>query len=220
VARAAHMKGGSLNVAIAGGNGRIGRWLARDLAAHGDRVHTLDTALDGASAADLSNALRGADAVVLVAGNGPGHSHEWTAEADTTLRLMEAARKARVRRYVLTSPRGAEDPPEGDDAWSVYLRAKADADRVVAASGLAWTIVRPGAINDAADLGRVLIDTEPVMGDITREDVAATLAEVLHEPRSARLTLHVAAGEYPVDWALESVVRPSRPHGGRRAAPR
>jgi hypothetical protein len=48
----------------------------------------------------------------------------------------------------------------------------------------------------------VRLDAEPVRGDVSRDDVAKVLDAVLHEPRSAGLTLYVIAGEKPVDGAL------------------
>ena len=52
-------------------------------------------------------------------------------------------------RYVIVSSVGAEAPPDGDDVFSVYLRAKAEADQAVMASDLDWTVVRPGPLTDA-----------------------------------------------------------------------
>jgi len=37
----------------------------------------------------------------------------------------------------------AYDPPDDDEVFSVYLRAKAEADRALTASEREWTIVRP-----------------------------------------------------------------------------
>ncbi len=101
---------------------------------------------------------------------------------------------------------GAESPPEGDDVFSVYLRAKAEADRALAASDRTWTIVRPGFLKDDPGTGSVRIDTEPSRREVPRDDVAAVLAAVLHEPRSAGLILYVSAGKDPIDQALAAVL--------------
>src|SRR5918998_5683002 len=114
------------------------------------------------------------------------------------LTRLQAAREAGVERYVMISSVWAEDPPDEDDVFSVYLRAKAQADRALQDSDRAWTIVRPGRLLDDPGTGRVRIAEEPVRGSVPRDDVAAALHAVLHEPRSVRRTLYVIGGEGPV----------------------
>jgi uncharacterized protein YbjT (DUF2867 family) len=217
---------GDLDVAIAGGHGKVARRLTRLLAAHGDRVralirnpqHAADVESDGAeavvvdietaSAAELASAITGADAVVFAAGAGPGSGPErkWTIDAGAAIRLIEAAKTADVDRYVMISSIGAEDPPDGDDGWSAYLQAKAHADQALTASDLAWTIVRPVVMNDDPGRGLVTVDVSPLEGEISRDDVAATLNEVLHQRRSVHLTFYVAAGDEPIDRALAGLL--------------
>jgi putative NADH-flavin reductase len=145
-------------VAIAGGHGKIARRLTRLLVAHGEQVrglirnpdHAADLRADGgepavcdvehASVAEIARAIAGADAVVFAAGAGPGSGPErkWTVDRDGAIKLLEAARGARVERYLMISSAGAEDPPDRDDVFSVYLRAKAQADAALMASDRAW----------------------------------------------------------------------------------
>jgi uncharacterized protein YbjT (DUF2867 family) len=106
----------------------------------------------------------------------------------------------------MTSSVGAEDPPDDDDFFSVYLRAKAEADRALTASDRDWTVVRPGFLNDDPGTGRVRVQTDPIRDQVPRDDVAAVLAAVLAEPRSARLTIYVVGGEDPIEQALEAVL--------------
>jgi nucleoside-diphosphate-sugar epimerase len=217
-----------VDVAIAGGHGQIARRLARLLVARGDRVrglirnpdHADDLRSDGseavlcdleaAASAQVAEAIGGADAVVFAAGAGPGSGAErkFTLDRDGAVKLLEAARSAGVRRYVIVSSIGAESPPpaDSDDVFAVYLRAKAEADQAVAASDLDWTIVRPGSLTDKPGSGRVTLSADPVRDRVARDDVAAVLAAVLAEPRSAGLTLYVVAGDDPVDAALEALL--------------
>jgi uncharacterized protein YbjT (DUF2867 family) len=211
-----------MEVAIAGGHGKIARRLTRLLAARGDRVRSLirnpahadDVRSDGAEPVicdvehatpdELAAAIAGADATVFAAGAGPGSGAErkWTVDRDGAVKLLEAARAAGVGRYVMISSVGAENPPGGDDVFSVYLRAKAAADRALQESDRAWTIVRPVRLIDDPGSGRVRIDAEALSGEVPRDDVAAVLDAVLHEPRSVHRTLYVAAGEDPIAEAL------------------
>ena len=62
--------------------------------------------------------------------------------------------------------------------------------------------MRPGSLTDDPGTGRVRIQTEPIRDRVPRDDVAAVLAAVLHEPRSARLTLYVVGGDDPIEEAL------------------
>jgi uncharacterized protein YbjT (DUF2867 family) len=123
-------------------------------------------------------------------------------DRDGAIKLLDAARSAGIERYVIISSIGAENPPAGDDVFSIYVRAKAEADRAVMKSDRAWTIVRPGHLTDDPGTGRVRIDVEPLRGSVSRTDVAAVLDAVLHEPRSAYLILYVIGGEDPIDEAL------------------
>jgi uncharacterized protein YbjT (DUF2867 family) len=214
-------------VAIAGGHGQIARHLARMLIARGDSVrglirnpdHAADLREDGtepvvcdleaATAGEVGQAIAGADAVVFAAGAGPGSGAErkLTVDRDGAVKLLEAARAAGVERYVIVSSVGAESPPDGDDVFSVYLRAKAEADAAVSASDRAWTIVRPGRLTDEPGTGRALVTIEPNRGYVPREDVAAVLAALLARPASVGKTLYVNGGEEPVEAAVEKNIR-------------
>jgi uncharacterized protein YbjT (DUF2867 family) len=55
----------------------------------------------------------------------------------------------------------------------------------------------------------VRIQTGAFRGEVPRDDVAAVLAAVLAEPRSAGATLYVNGGDDPVDAALLGAINPS-----------
>jgi uncharacterized protein YbjT (DUF2867 family) len=211
-----------MDVVIAGGHGKVGRRLARLLVAQGDRVrglirnpdHLDDVRADGsepllcdleqAGVEEIAAVIAGADAVVFAAGAGPGSGPErkLTLDRDGAVKLLRAAQAAEVERYVMVSSVGAEAPPDGDDVFSVYLRAKAEADATLVASDRAWTILRPVSLTEEPGTGRVRIDATRLKGEVSRDDVAAVLAAVLHEPRADRRILYVAAGDAPIDEAL------------------
>jgi uncharacterized protein YbjT (DUF2867 family) len=215
-----------MDVAIAGAHGKVARRVARLLSARGDRVrglirnpgHAADLRTDGsepvvcdlelAPVDEVAAAIEGADAVVFAAGAGPGSGaqRKLTLDRDGAVKLLEAARAAGVERYVMISSVGAENPPDGDDVFSVYLRAKAEADRALMTSDRTWTIVRPVSLTDDPGAGRLHIDVEPVKGKVSRDDVAAVLAAVLHEERAAHLILYVTSGDTPVEEALATAL--------------
>lgn len=214
-----------MRIAIAGAHGKIGLRLTERLVSDGDSViglirnpeHAGDVGDRGASpvVCDLEQAgvdevaasIAGADAVVFAAGAGAGSGAErkLTMDRDGATKLLTAAAKAGVQRYLIISSVGAEEPPDGDDVFSVYLRAKAEADQAVRASDRDWTIVRPGRLTDEPGTGRARIDTDPFRGEVARDDVAAVLAHLLHDPRSIGRVLYVNGGEEPIEAALTQV---------------
>ena len=154
--------------------------------------------------------MAGAHVVVFAAGAGAGSGAErkLTIDRDGAIKLLDAAVAAGVERYVMVSSIGAENPPDGDDVFSVYLRAKAEADRALAESDRAWTILRPGILTDEAGTGRVRVERQPVRGEISRDDVAAVLAALLHEAGSVGAVLYAVGGEEAIDEALTAVLTP------------
>ena len=213
-------------VAIAGAHGKIAMRLSCLLISEGDSVIGLirdpdqaeDVARQGASpvvcdlehasADDVAEAIGGADAAVFAAGAGPGSGAErkFTMDRDGAIKLLHAAAAVGAPRYLIVSAVGAERPPDDDDVFGAYLRAKAEADQAVQASDRDWTIVRPGRLTDDSGTGRVRIASEPFRGRVPRDDVAAVLARLLHEPRASHLLLYVNGGEEPIERALEEVL--------------
>jgi uncharacterized protein YbjT (DUF2867 family) len=157
---------------------------------------------------DVAEAVSGAEAIVFAAGAGPGSGAERkrTMDLGGALKLIDAAKAEGIDRYVMVSAMGAADPPaEGDDVFGVYLRAKAEADRALVASGLAYTIVRPGGLTDDRGTGRVRVGTDLERGEIPRDDVAAVLLAVLETPRTVGKTFELVSGDTPVDEAVRSL---------------
>jgi len=214
-------------VAIAGAHGKIALRLTGLLVARGDQVvglirnpdHAADVRaagaepvvcdLEHATVEELAGAVGRADAAVFAAGAGAGSGAErkLTMDRDGAIKLL-AATADRSAPYVIVSSVGAENPPpeSDDDVFSVYLRAKAQADAAVTASDRPWTIVRPGRLTDDPATGRIRIDTDPFRGVVARDDVAEVLAGVLHDPRAAHRIMYVNGGEEPIADALERVL--------------
>ena len=210
-------------VAIAGGHGQIALHLTRMLHGRGDRVRSLirnpdhgddvreaggEPVVCDLEAADdqtVAQALEGADAVVFAAGAGPGSGPErkLTVDFGAAVKLLAAAEAAGVDRYLMISTLGADRPDAHDEAMRPYFQAKADAEDALRASGLAWTIVRPGSLTDDPGTGRVTL-TEHLdgWGSIPRDDVAALLLAVLVDRAAVGRVLEVISGGTSIDDAL------------------
>ena len=138
-----------MDVAIAGGHGKIALRLERLLADGGHHVRALIRNPDHAAEVEaagaepvvldlealagvheLTEAIAGADAVVFAAGAGPGSGAERkrTVDYGGAVKLIAAAQAADVDRYVMVSSIGADRPEQGQGPMRAYLQAKADAD--------------------------------------------------------------------------------------------
>ncbi len=204
-----------MDVVVVGAHGQIARELGRQLSARGDTVrgvirnpgHATDLQDDGVTPFvvdledefaqnDLAQLMRGADAVVFAAGAGPGSgiARKESVDYAGAVHSAAAAARAEVRRFVLLSSMGTDDPPEGDDVFSVYLRAKARAEHDVRGSGLDVTIVRPGLLTEDAPTGRVRVGRTVERGEIPRDDVAAVIVAVLDDDNLIGRTFEVTNG--------------------------
>ncbi|MDP3905756.1 SDR family oxidoreductase [Novosphingobium sp.] len=98
--------------------------------------------------AALSQLVTGAEAVIHVAGvvNAPDPAGFEHGNVTGTLNVIEAALAAGVPRLVCVSSLSAREPD-----LSAYGASKARAERLVMASGLDWTVVRPPAIYGPRD---------------------------------------------------------------------
>ena len=214
-----------MRIAIAGGHGQIALALARLLTERGDEVRSLirnpDHAgdieatgaepvvcdLENAAGEEVAAAVGDAEAVVFAAGAGPGSGpdRKWTMDYGGAVKLIDAAKARGIDRYVMVSSMGADADAPGDDTFAVYLRAKGKADDDLRASGLDYTIVRPGRLTNDPAVGRVALTENGERGEIPREDVAAVLAAVLHAPNTIGKTLDLISGDVPVEEAVEAV---------------
>jgi uncharacterized protein YbjT (DUF2867 family) len=213
-----------VQIAIAGGHGKIALILARLLSDRGEEVRSLIRKpdhehdireagaepvlcdLEAVGADELAEAVRGADAVVFAAGAGPGSGPERkeTVDYGGAVKLIEAARADGIARYLMISAMGADPNAEGD-GFAVYLRAKGRADEALRSSGLDHTIVRPGRLTDDPGTGKVQIGEHVERGEVPRADVAAVLAACLGAPNTIGRAFELVAGETPIGEAVSSL---------------
>src|SRR6201999_39330 len=208
-------------VAIAGGHGKIGLLLGGLLAARGDTARGLirnpDQEADLRAAGiepvlcdlegdgDVAGAVRGADAVVFAAGAGPGSgdARKSTMDRGGAVKLIEAAKAEGISRYLIVSSMGADKTPaDGSEGFGAYLQAKFEADEAVRASGLDYTVVRPGGLTDDPGTGLVRIAEDTGRGQIPRADVAAVFVACLDTPSTIGQSFDLISGTTPIPDAL------------------
>jgi uncharacterized protein YbjT (DUF2867 family) len=121
------------------------------------------------------------------------------------VKLIAAAKQAGVGRYLIVSSMGANPDAPGDDTFSVYLRAKGRADDAVRASGLDWTVVRPGSLTNESGTGRVRLGESMPRGQVARDDVAAVMVAVLDSPNTSGKTVDLIGGDTLVAEAVKAI---------------
>ncbi|MET8560845.1 NAD(P)-binding oxidoreductase [Streptomyces flaveolus] len=216
-----------MDVFIIGVTGGIGGLLARDLRSRGDTVHGLVRRDDqqatlaaqgvratvgdlaGMTVEELAAAFGDVDVIVFSAGSNGGSKEVTKAiDGDGVVKAIDAARLAGVERFALVSvlPESWRERDLGDEV-EYYFAVKKGADVALSRSDLNWLILRPSLLVDDPGIGTVSLGPAEFHGQIAREDVAATLAALLHEPRIGRRILELNTGSTPIEEAVRANVR-------------
>ncbi|KAB8153456.1 NAD(P)H-binding protein [Kordia sp. TARA_039_SRF] len=154
---------------------------------------------------DVSHVTKNIDKVVFAAGSN-GKKVD-TVDREGAKRLMDAAKKERVQKFVMLSSMGA-DKPELAGELREYMEAKANADDYLRISTLDYAIVRPGALTDKAGIGKIKLgDSLDRSGSISRDDVAHTLVRSLHDNAAHNRTFEILSGETLIGKAMDKVAK-------------
>jgi uncharacterized protein YbjT (DUF2867 family) len=216
-----------MDIFIIGITGGIGGLLAQKLLSRGDAVHGLvrrhdqqseiETRGMNARVGDLSSmnveelaaTFGDVDAIVFSAGSNGGSKEVTKAiDGDGVGKAIKAARLAGVDRFALVSvlPESWRERDLGEEV-EYYFAVKKEADIALSRSDLNWLILRPSLLLDGPGVGTVSLGPAEFHGQITRDDVAGTLAELLHEPRISRQILEVNTGSTPIEDAVRANIR-------------
>ncbi|SDR76426.1 Uncharacterized conserved protein YbjT, contains NAD(P)-binding and DUF2867 domains [Gillisia sp. Hel1_33_143] len=153
---------------------------------------------------DLDHTVKGIDRVIFAAGSGGNTGEDKTIAVDQegAKRLIDAAKKANIKKFIMLSAMGADNPSSNEDL-KTYLEAKANADDYLRESGLDYTIVRPGALTDDLGLAKVKLGEKlNERGEISRDDVAFLLVMSLADPLVKNKTFEALEGREPIKNAL------------------
>jgi uncharacterized protein YbjT (DUF2867 family) len=229
-------------ILVTGGTGFIGPKIVRKLRAEGKDVRCLvrdrgrgrQLESQGAELVEgdvtdhvsLDRAVAGCDAVIHLVAIIAGRPRDFERVMEQgTRNLVEAARVAGVRRFVLMSALGTSEATRG---LVPYYRAKWEMEQTVRESGLEHVIFRPsfvfgpdgGVLQQFTRIAR-LSPVTPIVGSgrqrlqpIWVEDVAAYFAAAVDKPEAAGRTFEVG-GPDVVTWK-EFLERLKRVRGIRR----
>jgi uncharacterized protein YbjT (DUF2867 family) len=156
----------------------------------------------------VAAAVAGMDALISAIGAGRGGDTPEAVDYQGVKNLTEAAAAADLQHFVLVSSRGAtqKDHPL-NKMFNNVLIWKLEGENALRASGVAYTIVRPGGlIDEPGGRGRLVFEQgDSPVGQmfIPRADLAAICVAALEHPESKFKTLetHRVDGEPDPDWA-------------------
>ena len=214
-----------MKVLVVGSNGQIGRHLInllKDCQDHTVRamvrkpeqaeafakigVETALADLEG-SVEEIAQAAQGCDAIVFTAGSGghTGADKTLLVDLDGAVKTMEAAEQAGINRYIMVSAMQAHNRSNWNEQIKPYYVAKHYADRMLAASSLTYTIIRPGGLLNEPGTGRITIAENLTRGTIPREDVAQTIFACLTKKQTFRRSFDLISGQTLIPAALENL---------------
>jgi uncharacterized protein YbjT (DUF2867 family) len=202
--------GGGRHVIVFGATGKLGTEIVRDLREHGDRVTAFVRASSDRSELEplgvefaVGDVLDPAAVRAAMAAGGFDAAIATIAGASVpnldgqgNINVTEAAAAAGVQRVILVSTVGAGDSRDAAPlisrlALRNILPQKTAAEDHLRASGLRYTIVRPGGLPPGVvPTGRGIVSENPAtMGFIKRPDLARLVVAVLYDDRTIGKTL-------------------------------
>jgi len=166
---------GSRFLDLAVKQGYIVRALTRKKQDDRPNVTWVRGALDNAKS--LGQLCDGAQIVVHIAGlvNAPDRAGFEAGNVSGTLSVVEAAKQAGAQRFIHISSLAATQPE-----LSIYGETKAKAEKIVASSGLDWTIIRPPAVYGPGDTEMLDLFKMAKWGFITLPPDADGKLSVIH----------------------------------------
>ena len=159
---------------------------------------------------DISFAVEGREAVIFAAGSGSntGVDQTWAVVRDGAIKVIDACRENAVERFVMLSSVGVDNPDSMPEMLRPYLEAKAVADQYLQKSGLNYTIIRPGRLNNDIESETIIAQKSlhGKRGQISRKDVAVTIIKSLENEHTYRQTFEIiGGGQQSIDEALRAL---------------
>lgn len=159
---------------------------------------------------EIKGRMTNIDAIVFTAGSGGSTGDDKTLliDLDGAVKVMEAAKANNIDRFIMVSAFGAENRDRWSDQLKPYYVAKHFADEWLRATGLNYTIVRPGMLENKGSIRKVLIEekiTESETMTIPRIDVAKVLLETIDNEKTYLQSFDVVTGNKAIQEALESI---------------
>ncbi|MDN6310061.1 MAG: SDR family oxidoreductase [Flavobacteriaceae bacterium] len=156
---------------------------------------------------DFKSCLDGVDKVIFAAGSG-GHTGDDKTEAvdkKGAIKAIDYAKAHKIKKFVILSSMGT-DTPEKVPGLETYLKAKKAADEHLKSSGLTYSILRPGALNNEKGTSKIKLTDQPSQSDsIPREDVAHALAYCLDDKNAKNKIFNFVSGSQDLLKTIENL---------------
>lgn len=152
---------------------------------------------------DISDTTKNMDKVIFAAGSGGKKVIE--VDQEGAKKLVDASAAEGVKKFVMLSSIGAGRPEQADQLKE-YLKAKHNADEYLKNKGIDFTIIRPGTLNNDTATGKIKLAKElDSRGEVTREDVAQVLVQVLDSDVARNSIFEFVNGDQPIEKALKNI---------------
>ncbi len=190
-------------ILLLGATRQTGLEIAKLLRARGDRVaavvrpgsprEELDAlgvtviAGDAFDAPSLDAAFQGKSFSAVISTMGRSSKGDQTVDYEATCNLVDATKKAGVKRFLITTAIGAGDSrqaltPGAEQFLGKVMDRKTLGENYLKESGLDYTILRPGAMKSESPTGRAfLTEDTSLIGTINRTDLAQLTLDCLDD---------------------------------------
>lgn len=211
-----------MKIFIVGSTGRVGKSLLKSLSTTDQQIYAGARKVEQVpqynnvkavhfdldwTPEEMAKQLHGMDVIINVSGSG-GKSL-LKVDLYGAVKLMQAAEKAEVKRFILLSTIFALQPEKwvgpGFDSLKDYYIAKYFADLYLTKeTRLAYTILQPGTLTEEKGTGLIAINDNQ-SGKNTIEDVAQTLKALIHTDQAIGKVITMHNGSLPITQALEEL---------------
>ncbi|MGD6940406.1 SDR family oxidoreductase [Cytobacillus gottheilii] len=214
-----------MNVLVVGAHGQIGQFVVKKLAEHQNfsvkamvrkeeqkeelsklGAEPVLASLHG-SVEHIADAAEGCDAIVFTAGSGgqTGFDQTLLIDLDGAVKTIEAAEKAGIKRFIMVSALQAHNRENWNEQIKPYYVAKYYADKHLEASGLDYTIIRPGGLTNEEATGKITAAENIHGGMIPREDVASVIVAALEKNQLIKRSFDLISGVDTIEDALNNI---------------
>ncbi|KPH63824.1 oxidoreductase [Pseudoalteromonas porphyrae] len=151
---------------------------------------------------DFSQAFDGCEQVIFAAGSGGSTGDDKTLLIDlwAATKAVNYAKQYGIKRFIMVSSIGADNPDAIQSDLKPYLVAKHMADKHLINSGLNYTIVRPGSLTDE-DASLKITTQQPSERNeakISRENVANALLQIANHSTNENSIFELFDGDKPI----------------------
>ena len=154
---------------------------------------------------ELADEFRGSDVIVFAAGAGEADDDAMIDAIDSegVTKSIAAAKRAGVHRFILVSvfPEAGRQQDWGE-SFEHYIAVKKRAEIALTQAYLDWVILRPSTLINETGVGTVSLGPAQLHTEVRRDDVAATIAELIGAPAIRREILELTEGATPINLAV------------------